>query len=430
MTGLVLAAALAGPVTEARAQAPTVAVARVTGPGTAGPGAFARGLRAGLAEAGVTVVKIGEVSPDQDGFTAEAQKAGAQFLVVVQLRYARKKRFVSAAMYDVASGDKVEATKSSFRSKRAATSTGQRIGKALGKAAVSRGVPSRPTEPVVAAAPPPPPAPAPKPAPPPTASTSKPDEGPGLDLGGKENAVFRLTVGAGTQLGSAYTVAVDGQVTGLAHTLNPLFLMTVGALVRAPSIGIGGEVWLSFVPVKYQIDVNPAVTPSDPGGRFFNVGGAVTYRLSLMEFGDTGTLYLTPLLGAGYGSMTAEGQGDNSVVVSYSAIDVQGGLRIGAALTQDLVVELETKVGGVLLYDEGPTTTGDSGSGINLQFGLGGRYWLNDVFGIYAGFAYAYQRVGLTGVGTRVAFQDDPQLLDATVFNGDFKLFSGVHIAL
>ena len=401
-----------------------MAVAKVTGPSRAAPGPFARGMRKGLTKAGLKVVKVGKTSADDDGFTAEAEKSGAKYLVVVQLRYARKKRFVTAELYDVASGDKLESRKSSFRSKRAAGSAGAKMGKALGAVISARAAEPEPEPEPVAVAPPPPPA-----EPEPVAEVTK-DEGPGLKLGGKEGAAFRLTVGAGTQLASAYTVAVQGDVTGLAHTLNPLFLMTVGALIRAPSIGIGGELWLSYVPVKYQIDVSPAVSPSDPGGRFFNVGGALTYRLSLLQFGDTGTLYLTPLLGVGYGSMTVEGQGDNTVVVSYSAVDVQGGLRLGVALTEDLVVDLEGRFGGVVLYDEGPTTTGDGGKGINLNFGLNARYWITDMFGVFGGFNYSYQKVGLTGVGTRVAFQDDPQLLDATVFNGDFKLFSGVHLAL
>lgn len=410
---------------EAQAQ-PTVAVAKVTGPRKAAPGPFARGLRKGLADAGAKVVKVGRASVDDDGFTDGAKKVGAEFLVIVRLRYARRKRFVTADLYSVETGERIKRKKSSYRSKKAASSVGTTVGRAFA-AAISEAAAAAP-EPGQAFVPPVAPV---EPDPAPVAKVEAPaEDGPGYDLGGKDDAMLRFSVGVGTQLSSAYTVAVAGQVTGLAYTLNPLLLMTVGAAVRVPNLDIGAEVYLTYVPVTFQVDVSPPVDPSDPGGRFMDVGGALTYRLKLSQFGETGTVYLTPLVGVNYGSMTVEGQGDNSVVVSYSGVDLQGGLRLGVSLSSALTIEIEGRGGAVLLYDEGPTNTGDGGSGIGLRFGAKARYWFTDVFGVYGGLDYSYQKVGLTGVGSRVAFEADPQLLDATVFSGSFRVFSGLHIAI
>ncbi len=410
---------------DAQAQT-TVAVAKVTGPRKAAPGPFARGLRKGLGGAGAKVVKIGRTSPDDDGFTDEAKKAGAEYLVIVRLRYARRKRFVTADLYDVETGDRIKRKKSSYRSKKAARSVGKKVGKAL--AAAMAAAPKPEPEPEQVFVPPVAPV-APEPAP--VAVAEAPvEEGPGSALGGMDDAMLRLSVGAGTQLSSAYTVAVAGEVTGLAYTLNPLLLMTVGAAVRAPTIGVGAELYLTYVPVTFQVDVSPPVDPTDPGGRFIDVGGALTYRLALSQFGETGTVYLTPLLGVGFSSMTVQSQGNNTVVVSYSGIDLQGGLRLGISLSKALTIDIEGRGGAIVMYDEGPTTTGNGGSGFGLRFGANARYWFSGLVGVYAGLDYSYQKVGLTGLGTRVAFEGDAQLLDATVFSGSFRLFTGLHVAL
>lgn len=413
------------------ADPPTVAVAQVKGPRRAAPLKFATGLRAGLRASGATVLEVGPAHPKKKGFMAEAKEAEADYLVMVQLRYARRRRFATAWLYDLESGELIERVKKRYRRASAAGKVGSSVGEDLGKVAREAFAKRRP-KPVapVVSAPPPPPPPPPKASAPAEAPKASASAGAGLSLGDKEDSVFRLSVGVGAQLASAYTVAVGGQVTGLAYTLNPLFSTTVNGTLLAPSIGIGAEVWFSFSPVTYQVDVSPPVDPREPSGSFVDVGGAVSYRITLTELGETGALYLTPLLGARYGSMTVDGQGDNTVVVSYSNIDVQGGLRFGVAVTEDLVFDAEGRFGGVLVYDEGPTTTGESGSGYNLRFGGGVRYWINDLFGVFGGVAYSYQRVGLSGLGTRVTFEEDPQLLDASVYSGDFKLYTGVHVGL
>jgi hypothetical protein len=438
-TRLLLIFALVGIPVGAHADPAKVAVAKVKGPKKTNPAGFEAGLLQGLEAGGVQTVGVGTVKPGGPSFTAPAQEVGAGFVVVTELRYAKKKRFATVRLF-AADGQELKGVRTSYRQPAGAKAAAVKVGKELGAIAAAKAAeaaPARPAKPVVAAAPPPaaaapPPSPAavPKDEAPAAGEAETPRRSGGGGLGDKEDGIVRLSAGIGTQLGSAYTVAVGGDVTGLAYTLSPLLLVSANVVVRAPRLGLGGELWLNFVPVKFLVDVDPPVVPRDPGGRFFDLGGAVSYRLNLAELGSSGALYLTPLVGVGYSSMTAQGQGDNTVVVSYSGIDVQGGLRVGVAPTEDLVFELEARGGVVLAYSEGPTTTGESGAGFNMKVGGQVRYWFTDMFGAYVNAGYAYQRMSMTGMGTRVGFVDDPTLLDATVFNGDFKLSSGLHVSL
>ncbi|MCB9646486.1 MAG: hypothetical protein H6730_07790 [Deltaproteobacteria bacterium] len=420
-----------------------VAVAKVKGSKKANPAGFESGLVKGLKAAGVTTIGVAAVRPGTPSFTAPAEEAGADFLVVTEVRYAKKKRSATVRLF-TAEGEELKSVRTSYRKPAGAKAAAAKVGKQLGAIAAERAAEAEAAAAAAAEQPrvvapvvpkdeaPPPPAPVA------TAAVPK-DEAPEAEvsrrrsssgLGDKEDGIVRLSVGVGTQMGSAYTVAVGGDVTGLAYTLSPLLLVTAHVVVRAPRLGLGGEVWTSFVPVKFVVDVDPPVDPNEPSGRFFDVGGAVSYRLNLTDIGTSGGLYLTPLVGAEYASMTAQGQGENTVVVSYSGINVQGGLRIGVAPMEDLVFELEGRGGLLLSYSEGPTTTGEGGSGFIVRVGGQVRYWFTDMFGAYVNAGYSYQRVGLTGTGTRVAFQEDPTLLDATVFNGDFKLSTGLHVSL
>ena len=88
------------------------------------------------------------------------------------------------------------------------------------------------------------------------------------------------------------------------------------------------------------------------------------------------------------------------------------------------------RFGLVLSYGEDPTTTGNDGGGIALMFKGEGRYWVSESFGFFLNGGYDYQRIGLSGTGNRTPFVGDPALNDATVFNGQFRVGTGVLLAI
>jgi hypothetical protein len=69
--------------------------------------------------------------------------------------------------------------------------------------------------------------------------------------------------------------------------------------------------------------------------------------------------------------MGVDSQGDNSVVLSYSGLDLLGGVRLGVLPTAALALEADLRVVLIVGYKESPTTTGASASGIALRFGGG-----------------------------------------------------------
>ena len=56
-------------------------------------------------------MEVGAANPKKAGFLDEAKEAGADYLVVVRLRYSRKKRFATAQMFDLESGEKLQTIK-------------------------------------------------------------------------------------------------------------------------------------------------------------------------------------------------------------------------------------------------------------------------------------------------------------------------------
>ncbi len=427
----------------AEAQEASVALPKIRGPRRAKAQNLTRGIVAGLAGQGLLVVYGKELRGAAKSAGAKptsleaAQAADAQYQLLVTITRSRRKYFATARLIDVRTGEEIEKIKKSYRRGKSATKIGRAIGSGMAASIKSR----------VAAPPPPPPAPIaavtpdPEPPPPPTSRPKPKDESPtgaqtsvggSDDSGGGEQSLLQLRLGAGTQALSAYTVAVGGVVTGLAYTLSPLMLIDAGARVTIPGVGFGFDARLSFVPVKYSIDVEPAVSPAEPTGRFFNVGVAAHYNLELARFGDdeAGRFVLTPLAGFFYDSMTVEGQGENTVVVSWSAIGLEAGGRATVQVSEQLVLDAEGRFGIVPVYNEGPTTTGRDGFGINFRVGGGGRYWISSAFGLQLGVSYTFQRVGLTGMGDRTPFVDDPPLEGATVFSGDLKIGTSVLLAI
>ncbi len=399
---------------------PSVALPTAEGPKTGAPAKLTKALAGGLQAQGIAVNTVRDLE--------SAESSGSDFVAILKITKVKKKHTLDVRL-NRGNGTLVKTLRISYKGKADAAAIGAGLAETLAEVIKAEAPPPAPPppKPVVRSEPPPPP-------PPPT-STIKPDvatktEAPSKVALGREDRLFRLQLGFGTQIASAYTVAVGGEVTGLAYDLSPLLLIDASVLLQIPNLGLGLDLDFSFVPVKYSIDVDPPVDPSEPGGRFLNVGGDVFYKLRLARFGEGGSFSLTPLLGAGYTSLTVESQGENTVVVSWSAIDAHLGARFGIQISEAAAIELDAKGGLVLAYSEGPTTTGDSGSGLSLRVGGQGRYWLAGPMGLYLSAVYHYQKIGLSGEGTRTPFVGDPELIDASVFSGDFKLSGGVVLAL
>ena len=429
------ALALGAPAT---ASGETAAVPPIAGPKPAAAAKLAGGIAAGLEAGGFEVVSSARLAAAAKKARAEkaspeaAAAAGAEILVLVELTKSKTKWVAQARALSSAGGEELARQRKAYRPKEA-QKIGREIGEALARAARSALAPPPPPPRAVKPVAPEPEEPAPRAVPveeKPVAVAALAE--PGAASQGPEDAVFRLALGAGTQVASAYTVAVGAQVTGLAYTLSPLMLIDVAATVSVPGVGLGATFDFSFVPVRYAIDVDPPVDPAEPSGRFMNLGGTAFWTIPLARFGDgeEGMLFVAPLLGGALTSMSAEPQGENTVVVSWNAFDLSGGVRLGVRASRELAFEVDGRGGLVLGYGESPATTGEGGSGLSLRFGGAARYWMSDNFGLFLGARYHYQRVGLSGVGTRTPFVDDPVLQDATVFSGDLKVSAGLLLAL
>ncbi len=443
LTALVPRGALA----EGDAAAETVALEEVRGPNAGAPLRVFQGLRAGLEEAGLRVVygtaleKAARKAGARNRDLARAAAAGAGFSVIGEVK-AEKGGFVAEARcLAVPSGDERAAARERYASAKEAKAAGKALAAALldgmdepSEPAPRVVVPSAPARIDSEAARPvesapvearevPPPAPA--------ASVEITAEDAPAGPAGPEESLLRIGLAVGTQAASAYTVTVGAQATGLAYELSPLFRVGVGAELSIPGTGLGLELSLGLAPVAFSIDVEPQVSPADPGGVFLDGALALSYALTLSRFGAAreGALVLRPLLGAGYAQLSVEGQGDNTVVVGYRALDLAGGLALDARLSRRLALELEGRFGYVVAFSETPASTGEAGGGLALRVGGRARYWLNDGVGVFVGAQYRFQRIGLSGEGTRVTFVDDPPLVGATVFTSDLQLVGGAAFA-
>lgn len=456
--GLVLGAALLFEPALALALKPSVAIAPIRGRKRAQPKKLERGIRFGLKSVGAraigakTVKKVARRADLEPDSSDAAEAVGAGYIVVIKLKRQRKRTVAKAELVRAEDGRVVKKAVRRYRSAKGALKSGKAIGKLFGKVAKKlnkkKGAVAQIDEPE-----------APPPAPPRKVATAVPKDedplAPGRPSGGTkrsgsstkakaelgpkkksrnpEDNVFRLSVGAGTQVGSAYTVAVGGEVTGLAYDLNPLFLLSGDIDLFFGGIGPGGlgiNANVSFVPVKYQIDVDPPVDPAEPTGRFLNIGGSIRYRWDVVQFGESGRFYVAPLLGVAYHLLSVQDQGENTVVVSWASVNVTGGAQLGVQISEFFTLALEGRVGGVASYNEAPTTTGNSGKGLNTLLGGQARFWISDYLGIYLNGIYEFQRVGLSGEGNRTPFVEDPPLNDATVFSADFKFGTGVMLSL
>lgn len=245
----------------------------------------------------------------------------------------------------------------------------------------------------------------------------------------REDAIFRVGAFAGTQVATNYTVDVDGEGTGLGYDLGLLFLAGADLSLRLPGLGLGFEGVFSYTPVSYELNVMPELPVQNPSGSFISAGGGAYWAFELLAFGDGGGLWLAPLVGANYAAMSAESQGPDSVVVSWSAFDVHGGARFTVRATQNLAFDVDGRAGFVLAFSEDPTETGQDGGGLSIRVGGQARYWLLDGLAVSVRVGYHRQSIALSGTGTRAGFVGDPDLVDARVAFSDIKMGAGAQVA-
>lgn len=425
--------------------AASIAVPPASAPAKSGGDKLEKQVRAQLAAEGHEVIaeKALERAAKKAGTSASsveaARAAGADLLVVISIKKQKKAFSVTAELIHVADDRVLETSKKTYKKAASASAIGDVIGRELaegvGRADLSKAVEPEEERPAKVLQPK---DEAPARAAPADGVTPK-DEAPAgaaaaapkakAAPGGGEGKLMQLFVGGGTQMASAYTVAVGEQVTGLAYDLSPLVLFEAGARLNIPGTGLGIELGLSFVPVKYNIEVEPAVDPAEPKGSFLNVGGAVSYRLDLADLGGGDAVYLSPLVGVSYEGLSVESQAPYAVVISSSQIAPAIGTRFGLGLG-DLVLEAKLALELVVSYSESPDKTGEDGGGIGLLLGAGLRYWVSENFGVFMDLAYDYTRITFNGEATRTPFIEDPKIENATVFSGNLKTALGVAVAL
>lgn len=456
MRSLVLIAALAlAAAAPSFAYAKSVAVA-VTGPKNSGEDKLDAKIKAQLASRGLEVVadkaltKAGKKIGESANSEAAAKEAGADLWISVTIKKVKKKLVANAKLVDLASGKTLKTTKRTYKKATSAGGIGDLLGTELAEAAAGKASTlaaesddegddeepgSKVVKPVVeeeerpAVAVKSEPSVQPKDEAKPSSSVTL--ERPAPEGKNGENKLLSLWVGGGSQITSAYTVAVGPQVTGLAYSLTPLVLLDVGAAVTIPNVGLGFELGLSFVPVKYQIDVDPAVDPSGPKGTFLDVGGGAFYKLVLSRFGDnqTSNFFLAPQVGVQYASLSVDDQIPYSVVLSNSAVAPYAGVRAGVLL-DNLALEFDGRFKFIASYSESPSETGEGGSGIGFVIGGRARYWMSEHFGVAFRIAYDYSKIGFSGEGSRTPFIDDPALVDASAFSNSLRASVGVILAI
>jgi hypothetical protein len=425
-----------------------VAVAKVRGRRAAKPDRLENGIKNGISQSGAQPIASGALAKAARGVGVKANSAegaraaSADYLVTVKLSLRRKKFNAAVELIRASDGEVVERMERTFAG-RGALAAGRAIGKRLGSKAVELGRPEAVAEaPPTRVIEPPPPERALEP-PPPVASGIEPKEDEDDEVtakteiepssgkrSGREDGYLRASLAGGSQLASAYTVVVGGEPTGLAYSLTPLFLANANVVVRIPQIGLFFGARVDFAPVKYQIDVDPPVDPAEPTGQFLSAGGTIGYEVLDLDLTESVRLRLSPMVGIGWDSLSVQSQGDNTIVLSWSAINANGGLDVSLILFDSLVIAAEGRGGYVFSYSEKPTTTGEGGSGVDVLGGLSVRYWLIDLFGIYLDATYEYMRIGMSGEGTRVRFMEDDPIVDAAIFSADFKVGLGVMIGI
>lgn len=455
------------------AQVPKVAVVKVIGPRRARPRKVQRGILKALRRAGFRVVtprrlaraaRRARVSPDN---VVAAASVKADYLLVTQIvRNRRRVNTVSVDLVDVKSDETRETLSATYRKRKRAYATGKRLAREV-TAVIEELQESSPPVPE----PPPPPeeallaenlvaetvdpfgpvgdAPAGfDPVEPPPIREEEPQEEPPEPLpivrpqidvqsdrptperrNVREESTVRLGAFAGAQVATNYTVEVGGEVTQLSYRLAPLLLVGAEMAIRPPGIGFGFDATFYFSPANYQVNVTPELPVTEPTAQFISASGAVSWALTLSRFGQGGGIWLAPLAGLDYSTLSAESQGESSVLLSWSAIDVHLGGRLSIRPSGSFAFDVDGRVGSIVSFSESPKNTGENGGGMSLQVGGQMRFWLADGFALSLRAGFRRQDVSLSSSGNRTPFIRDPDLVGAGIVSSDFKVGAGAQVA-
>ncbi|MCK6549384.1 hypothetical protein L6R52_26310 [Myxococcota bacterium] len=417
------------------AGAATIAVPEAAAPAKSGADKLEKQLEATLTGAGhevvgdATLAKAAKKVKAAKTSVKAAREAGAEWLVTIKVTKGKKGFSVEAKLVEVATDRAVSTAERSYAKPAGAGAAGEAIGREL-VAAIKEDEEAKAAEEARSKVITPPEEEVP---PTPAIEEKKaevePEPEPDRPSGTGEGKMLRFHAGAGSQVASAYTVSVGDAATGLAYDLSPLLLVEAGARFLVPKTGLSLGVEFAFVPVKYDIQVEPAVTPTDPGGSFMDLALTVAYQLELAKLGAKGSLYVAPLLGFRYTALSVDEQTPYAVVVSSTLLAPEAGVLFGVGLGA-LAIEAHAKVDLAVSYEETPVTTGADGSGLGLDVGATGRLWFGDLLGAYLGLGYDFAKVSLSGTGTRTRFVDDPELVDASISTGNLRVGVGVLVAL
>lgn len=448
---VVVASGLALAVSSSAIAEVSVAVAPVSGPKKTGSAKLGQVVRSKLAQAGLQVISertlaVAAMKAGASPSTPKAaEEAGADLLVAVSIKKAAKKFVASGKLIEVRTGRVLKTAQASYK-KGASANAGAAIGGELAAAAASfkptpdaNAESSGPTAKSQAIVSPKDEEEAEAPAKRAAPSVIPKDEVKGAATSVQpasagasgERRVIRLSLGLASQIATAYTVTVGSQSTGLAYKLNPLFGVVAGGRVTLPSLGLSLDLGLSYVRVTYTVDITPPVTPLKPSGRYLDFGAVLAYDLTLSRFGpqEERRLILAPLAGLVYRSLSVERTAPETIVISSSALAPRFGARLGLLLGS-VALEASGAADLVVAYNEEPEKTGNNGRGLGLAFGIAGRYWISDMFGLSLNLGYDWMRISMSGNGTRRTFMNDPPLVNATVHNGDLRAGFGALLAL
>jgi hypothetical protein len=401
---ILFASYLAVSPSEARAERP-IAVARVIGPKRALPRSLESGILHALKEAGLGTVDADDLAQMESAGTElmAARDLDAEALVTVSI--VKEKRALRATATLIAIDDGVV----HWQAFRTYSRTGAwKAGRALG--AMIAGEVKTLREP------PPPPAP---PAPPAVTSPAPIDP---LERH-PEDRIFHASLSGGSQLSSEYAVSVKQRATGLAYRLRPTALIAGELSINLPWLPLSLEASIAYVPMFYDIDVEPAVTPDRPGARHLDVAGSIGYGFRVWIFA------VRPLLGLTYRSLAVQQQQPIDIIIGSTSIAPHLGLRAAIRIGA-VTMEAKGLFRLIAMYRESPHRTGDGSLGYSVLAGAAARYWITDFVGAYAEVAYDFTRIGFDGAGTRVKFEGDPELVEATVFAAEIRAALGVTFAL
>lgn len=254
----------------------------------------------------------------------------------------------------------------------------------------------------------PPPAEGPtvSPTPPPATETS-------VETNGRPPNLLRFTVAGGSGLMRSYQLSASeiGR-SALSHVIDPIGLLALEGEVVLPKIGAGLELRGAFRPVRYSIDAKGPAS-SAPSGSILDTSGALTYHL-LLGGGDD-PLRLIPRLGF-RGTFAQVEEHPEAIIPSSTTLAVYTGAAMRWPINDVFEVSAGLEGGLVVAYQETPSRSGTSVSGLMLAGKLGARIWVTQHLAIAFDNDLTMDSLSFGGAPTRTLPPDEVgRVADATV---------------